>query len=820
MEMEDGMSSQTSYSAGSLTMPQDPQMTMLPLRRAISKALDEAEACSMATVSRLAELMDKDEWELLKEMYSLEVPSAAPVESEEHASTPTISDVPLLPERAPSAQSKRLSLLIDTGDSASPSRGHKRLSLLGNGIKSLDSAATSPALDGRSSKRSSMILDEPPRSGSSTTSNGRTTPSFEAQRRPTRLGYVHSSDTTPNESAASKRLSYASSTTSAASLGISGWRPTTTNLTIGQLTPSNELFARAPSPQISPQPNVTLSRNVSQASAAATTAVEPDPLSIVTLQARHETVHLARRKMLVGLLALKFDQDGAYWERAQQIMSSAASFFLDIGSTLSRQVRIQMGYDPPAQEPKQARNGPLDGHPGLEDRMQTIGLTLRSIQLKIQSCAADLHVKQPPELHGTEAPTQPVERPPPSDYVATTVMFESIKDDLLALSAEWEAGLHIFKKESKRSTSPKRGPLGNIASPRTSGAREFESPQEVDEDEWGQSEQPGPGAYGDTSGMDDSDITSLIRQSIDPRQLPPPGLEQIFESIAGLAGAKAPNSKVSREERIAIVKEQRAVKLERQNSATSTTGVSQDGVMSELKDVIAQIKHKRGLPVDADMTKLGSPLEIEEAQQTGRFGLLQAEGRQIRSSSISSSSSRSPTSEHSTTSPIGQARTRRVRASSNESDSAGNKSRRQSQAINGMISGMGTNWGVFDPSSPAASSLEAVMEGQESTDVTPTAPTAPRRNGSITLQASASSVSLLSNSSISSTHSSAAGGASAPLSRAGRSSSSLRRRMADIASAGSAMQSEQAQAPAQQTQQQQLQSSGSQRRIVPVGSAF
>ncbi|KDN44695.1 hypothetical protein K437DRAFT_130659 [Tilletiaria anomala UBC 951] len=899
----------TSYSTTSQMGPSyegaQSQMRLLPLRKMLARVMDEAEVGCVNISNQLDELVDKEEWELLKEMYSLDgalavagmdakdsllegvstsMDPAADLQSELDAlSRPTSS----------ASKAKRLSLLsssslLDAETAVSPQTmrsGYKRLSLLANGTKSIESPATSPAAGTSASKRSSVNLEDPLRTSSSIASCGRGTPSLDAQRRTGvgRLAYVHS-DTPSNgtDTNYSKRLSYSSSTTSAASFGINNWAALgagNASVALSQLAPFGDLsFSRdrASSPsmlgRVSPIPGTggtSLSRVPSQRSGVVMQQPEKsansiDPLSIAGLQMRHEHVHRTRRKMLVRLLALHFDADASYWRDARGLVASATDLFALLSKDVVKELRAEMGLDAAGKNatdssllkpPSQAKVGDLEGHPALEDRLNTMGILLRSIQLKLRACARDLHVKNPPELHGYDADTivslssHQSGLSGTSSWQPTETMFESIKEDLLSLSAEWEGGLNIFNKELKCSASPKPPPAPSSSSPRhpVAGPREFESPQEADEDAWQEQDQGLTGVITmeDSSPLADHDLMDLVKQSTDPQYLPPPGLEQVFESIAGLVDFDPASAKVglSRDERIARVREQRAKKLaEQQSQPKPADGAGKTVVISELKDVIAQIKQKRQLPASEDQEKkLGSPLEIDDPviQQTGRFSSLACD---VRSGSRSGSTSASTTPDLMQW-PMQNAASfpqpsSRLRTPSSGSDSMGKSSRRQSQAINGLVSGVGSEvYGTWDPSDTTRSTLlESVSEGTESQSVEVTPTTAvhnlPRTKPSQTgvpsgIPVSTSSTSMKSASSAVSfgpanshslaqvmklSHNARAG--SRHVHRIGSGPSVVRRDSLDDA--------QPAQQPQLQPQSQELQSLTGQQaqRPVPVGSAF
>ena len=226
------------------------------------------------------------------------------------------------------------------------------------------------------------------------------------------------------------------------------------------------------------------------------------------------------------------------------------------------------------------------GHPGLEDRLHAMMFSLRSLQAKIRVCAEEISVSTPPALHGisdgtsrspepTVASSSPAQIDDRTRIVQLERTMESMRDDLLGLSAEWEASIKLLHKEKRRSPSPNLGSEVESELASFRGARDLQSPLEADEDAATtpgqaqtskQDEAESPLLHqqdGSDDDEDDGDLAQLLLRSTSPNSLPPPGLEQVFESIAGMAGLSGlgvPGGKASRAERIELARRQREEK--------------------------------------------------------------------------------------------------------------------------------------------------------------------------------------------------------------------------------------------------------------------
>ncbi|PWN42569.1 hypothetical protein IE81DRAFT_330105 [Ceraceosorus guamensis] len=137
-------------------------------------------------------------------------------------------------------------------------------------------------------------------------------------------------------------------------------------------------------------------------------------------------------------------------------------------------------------------------HTGFEDRSNAFGLLLRTLQVKLRAAAGEVEVGAPTQLHGvesassdeiTQSPLSGMQNASLTQVEAATRLFEGMRDDLLALSAEWESGLKILRAEQRRrqQVSSEEASQENKAPTEASAAQsassKLDSPQEADEDE-------------------------------------------------------------------------------------------------------------------------------------------------------------------------------------------------------------------------------------------------------------------------------------------------------------------------------------------------
>ncbi|SPO29165.1 uncharacterized protein UTRI_06114 [Ustilago trichophora] len=700
---------------------------LVELRKSLVLALDDVGAACTSSTASLQMLDDAEELALLHDLYALDATSqdeANDADADVDASHAwSNGDTSALSEGSPDLEQDRRAWVATTPRNfgsnvrsadvsafsdiawrpeSSPQTGthHKRLSLVSDGGSVLDRP---PRATSSLSRRSSLVSE----SGN-----------VSAYRSP-RFNYVSDKSATPfgpNESAAAKRLSYVSNS-SVATGSFDTRSPVMRNSSIVSSTfspphSSVQTYSAATSPQSRATkrssilgPNSIFAQL--DTSIPASGKAEPaDPLSLLSIKAKFEWMHRARRRWLCHLLALRLTMNGdisltdgaslpcdEYWTAARSTIESLRSTLLAEDKSVTEMVAKEMGADYLSGSKADAtstlgdknvraesRNGLLAvptseagtfsvaGHPGIEDRLHAMMLSLRSLQSKIRVCAEDIRVKAPPGLHGIddESSSSSKDRPAQNgvdDAAATTLQLEktleSMRDDLLGLSAEWEATVKLLHKEKRRSPSPHLSTDVESDVAKANAARDLESPLEADEDAAAPSHgQNGDDLLAEDGGLqlrggqasddeddDDTDLAELLLRSTSPNSLPPPGLEQVFESIAGIAGLSGlgmDGKKLTRAERIEQARRQRQLDQDKQVSEKASHRHTMDpsGMMSELSDVIQSRKavreqrHQSAMPgadalawqqasaqsTDQPALALGSPLDLGPAGQEGVFG--------------------------------------------------------------------------------------------------------------------------------------------------------------------------------------------------------
>lgn len=303
-----------------------------------------------------------------------------------------------------------------------------------------------------------------------------------------------------------------------------------------------------------------------------------DRLALSLLRARFEHMHVARAALLYHFLALDFslraprdDPRGwlhGYWDEAvlRELADLAELFGMTaarMGAQLQTAIGLPLDAEPPALS--------LHKHLGLADRMTEMGRMLRTIQCKLHVCSEELSLP-PVTLHGT--PSAP---PPPSSSVEA--MFNSMRNDLLALSSEWEAGQRIVQAALHPALPPQRTPSPphtTIPDAAQAAASQRSPPAS-----------PPAAAASDTSVELGADVprdalSTLLLDTADAQHLPPPGVEEVFEGETHVA----PRATLSRAERIARMHERR-------QQAAPASPPRPLAMVSELKGVLA---HRHAVP--------------------------------------------------------------------------------------------------------------------------------------------------------------------------------------------------------------------------------
>lgn len=649
--------STVALAAGKPTPPR-----LVELRKSVVMTLEETGAACDSSLKTLQMLADVEELALLHDLYALDSTPQDEVEEADASQAWSNGDSSALVEDSPGIEQDRKAWVATTprnfgsnvryGDISNTSEGvwrpessprteslhHRRLSLVSDGGSVLD---RHPRTTSSLSRRSSLVSEAG---------------NISAYRSP-RLNYISEKSTAPsgpNESGVAKRLSYVSNS-SVATGSFDTRSPILRNSSIvsSTFTPPHS-SAQTYSAATSPQSRATKRSSILGpnsifallgTSASGPPRAEPvSSLSLLSIKDKFERMHRTRRRWLCHLLALRLEMgpeialaDGGslsaeeYWAAACSAISSLRSTFLAKDKSITTVVAKEMAGDflkssiddinakhIDSNNRSESQDGLLTVpntlsvamHPGIEDRLHAMMLSLRSLQSKIRVCAEDIQVKAPPGLHGIDDIAESIQLPPNKADDGGSVIqlqktLDSMRDDLLGLSAEWEATVKLVNKEKRRSPSP--APSTDLESDvaKSNAARDLESPLEAEEDaavptHAANEDEPFQlfSEHPSKDNDDDSDLAELLLRSTSPNSLPPPGLEQVFESIAGMAGLSGrgvDGSKASRADRIEHNRRQRELYQEKQASEKAAYRRTMDpsSMMLELSDVIQSRKSER-----------------------------------------------------------------------------------------------------------------------------------------------------------------------------------------------------------------------------------
>jgi hypothetical protein len=599
---------------------------MATLRKELIVSFDAAKDALHRALTGLEPLVDKTELKTLEEMYEVE---------QSHEEPDVVSPMDRSPIPARNVADKRSSWVslarlrsedevtnstsIDEGDRpATPQR--MSLTLENNSI------STSLARKRESGTSETWSVTSPSRD-------------LHPIRGGSRLGYVsdRAHSITPNQTAESKRLSYISAATSAASpLQSKSFLMQQTSPALASQTPQRRRPSLLNSGLLDDckQSPVSVAKDID-------TPNKSEAYLISSLKASFEKVHLLRKQVLCHFLALDFSlqtdsvNGGSkidYWASVSQVKRELTKTMKRLASNCKEQVEKEMAIgqagsaDMPLIASPNKSESAIHDYTGVEDRIAAMGLTLRSIQVKMLVCAKDLKVKGPSALHGTSTalPSEDSNASVTSGYEKSEKIFETIREDLLTLSAEWENALKIMKCQSSTEG------VGETTSSTINSSR-LDSPQEAEEDalrQWVQARR----TEGDSSDSEDEKVASrmiesgllqwtgldrdnhryqdnvnlsdLLIKTATPDHLPPPGLEKVYESIGGQLEAKRQKSALSREERIRLAKEERAAAAQANEKPTVDAS---SVIMEELQAVMKNRKSLRRDNVTAqnDAVKAG-----------------------------------------------------------------------------------------------------------------------------------------------------------------------------------------------------------------------
>ncbi|MCO5566054.1 hypothetical protein L7F22_019729 [Adiantum nelumboides] len=643
-------------------VPLEP-IRMAKLRKSLANAFEDVNSTMKEATSTLKPLVDQTEMNLLRDMYELDT-------NTNRRSGSFLVDTNDSTVQRTSWNSRGMvtsdttrppSSLTNEDQQSSPRTPQNRDSLLDNSLLDRSSSLR---------KRESGMWDTPP------SLSGSVTNSTVGVRSGSRLSYISdkspttvTSFTGPNQNGALKRLSYSSngSLSGGVGTGFNGASPFRTALQPTSRTGSGH-NKRQGSVQLTLNGASDDSRSVSplplsgilHAPVSPNAIASVDSQKIISLKESFEQMHTIRRRALCSLLALDFSLNDAvqietssikstrqYWSHIGRILNGISDCLFglseNVKADLQKEISISKENGQKAEDllndaPKRDSSGHLIDYSGFQDRLIAMGDSLRSVQIKMRLCADDLQMRGSAPLHGDTSEenssiTSGSER---RASTSTELMFGTIRDDLLQLSAEWEAASKIMRvhglaqadnavntsvdSTGASSTSSSLTNTGN-SSNTTAGTLLLESPQEAEEDamrEWIKNQKAHLAndvsletvaieagikymlEHGSKAQKED-ELSSLLLRSTSPQDLPLPGVETVYEDVA-LPAAKKQPSNLSREERIRLMKEQRnndAQQLAMHASQRTSGGVEMtNGMMNELRSVM---KNRRSAIIDGKL---------------------------------------------------------------------------------------------------------------------------------------------------------------------------------------------------------------------------
>ena len=274
-----------------------------------------------------------------------------------------------------------------------------------------------------------------------------------------------------------------------------------------------------------------------------------------------------------------------------------ASFAARTNTTRPSRPLSASNFAPPNAVPSA---GPSAGLASLEESNKAIGLALRSI-------AAKLHVVEADARHRSGAAAAGEVGTNDGDRLLAT--HDSIRLDLQVLLNEWEASRVALRSAVKPVPPPSAPPLSRSNSWTDGGLADtsLESIPDVT------AEGEGEGEADDSASVFSSELHTpptpaggAARDALVDAErgsvLPPAGKEQVFEAVAEQAKASPAGPKLSREERIRLMKERRYARGSTGGAGGSPNrtreGMGGAQMVEELKDVLQLLKARSQLPKD------------------------------------------------------------------------------------------------------------------------------------------------------------------------------------------------------------------------------
>lgn len=331
------------------------------------------------------------------------------------------------------------------------------------------------------------------------------------------------------------------------------------------------------------------------ASASKFTAVQParHPLSLSSLQIVLQGTLGSKRYACAHLLALRFEEeDEGYWEDVRSLMELLTSTFADAAARLTEaleeaeRLKLRLENPSPNSLASHSRSVSLTGQSfaPMPSHMSRFAIHVDAISSALEDAKEDLDQCVDALREGSSAT-------PPSPHPALEA-YERLRRELGLALRECERGRErlldiISPPRPDDDPDPDANPFSGGGG---GGVIRDDLPGLASDDSDRPDSSASPVEYGDAT----------VGQSviIMEERLPPPGIEQVFESEEG-AGVvlSREKSKLSREERIKLVKQRRErgeTGLVRDDGGLKVEKWGPGGeVMQELKDVIWKVGEKR-----------------------------------------------------------------------------------------------------------------------------------------------------------------------------------------------------------------------------------
>lgn len=278
-----------------------------------------------------------------------------------------------------------------------------------------------------------------------------------------------------------------------------------------------------------------------------------DRLSLLSVRSHFESMHSARQSLLYALLGLDWDRIhidstcetlDTFWRREvlDEVLSALTNLFWQMTSYMGKQVQKHLHIEEPNSEASSTAPA-LQSYAGLSDYLSEMGRTLRAIQCKLHVCCEELHLPTP-TLHGVQNESLPCTEN--KDMMRS--IFDSVREDLLSLSSDWEAGQNIIY-----GTALKDSPYNTNTISSSSESSSFIE----DEEEEGSLPSSPSALHENVEYLSGAQVPQMLHDllldSTSPSHLPTPlGQEEVYEGDTSSVPALPPKSQITRAERIRL----------------------------------------------------------------------------------------------------------------------------------------------------------------------------------------------------------------------------------------------------------------------------